>query len=144
MFGEGKNKKSMAYVENVVAFLDHSLLFKPGIHIYNYIDKPDFDMNTLVSTARKVLFNKENVGLRLPVFLGMGIGYMFDAISKVVGKPLPVSSIRVRKFIGTTQFSSSYNETGFIPPVKLLDGLIKTLNYEFIENNSEKRTFDTE
>ena len=37
MFGEGKNKKSMAYVENVVAFLDHSLLFKPGIHIYNYI-----------------------------------------------------------------------------------------------------------
>ena len=53
MFGNGKNKKSMAYVENVAAFLEYSLSFKPGLHIYNYIDKPDFDMNTLVSGARK-------------------------------------------------------------------------------------------
>ena len=35
MFGNGKNKKSMAYVENVVAFLEYSLSFKPGLHIYN-------------------------------------------------------------------------------------------------------------
>ncbi len=46
MFGNGENRKSMAYVENVVAFLEYSLSFKPGLHIYNYIDKPDFDMNT--------------------------------------------------------------------------------------------------
>ena len=41
MFGSGKNRKSMAYVENVAAFLEYSLSFKPGLHIYNYIDKPD-------------------------------------------------------------------------------------------------------
>ena len=144
MFGNGKNIKSMAYVENVAAFLEYSLSFKPGLHIYNYIDKPDFDMNTLVSEARKTLFGKNNVGLRLPAFLGMTIGYFADLVAKVTGKSLPVSSIRVKKFMGTTQFSSSISETGFVPPVSLQDGLARTLRYEFLENNSEKRTFDTE
>lgn len=144
MFGDGANKKSMAYVENVAAFLEYSLSFKPGLHIYNYIDKPDFDMNTLVSEARKTLFGKNNVGLRLPAFLGMGIGYFADFISKVTSKNLPVSSIRVKKFMGTTQFASSVGETGFVPPVSLEEGLAMTLRYEFLEDNSDKRTFETE
>jgi len=144
MFGNGKNRKSMAYVENVAAFLEYSLSFKPGLHIYNYIDKPDFDMNTLVSEARKTLFGKNNVGLRLPAFLGMGIGYFADFVSKVTGKTLPVSSIRVKKFMVTTQFASSVGETGFVPPVSLEEGLARTLRYEFLEDNSDKRTFETE
>jgi GlcNAc-P-P-Und epimerase len=144
MFGNGKNRKSMAYVENVAAFLEYSLSFKPGLHIYNYIDKPDFDMNTLVSEARKTLFGKNNVGLRLPAFLGMTIGYFADVVAKVTGKTLPVSSIRVKKFMGTTQFASSVSETGFVPPVSLDEGLARTLRYEFLEDNSDKRTFETE
>ena len=144
MFGNGKNKKSMAYVENVAAFLEYSLSFKPGLHIYNYIDKPDFDMNTLVSEARKTLFGKNNVGLRLPAFLGMAIGHFADAVAKITGKSLPVSSIRVRKFMATTKFASSISETGFVPPVSLEEGLARTLRYEFLEDNSDKRTFETE
>lgn len=144
MFGDGSNRKSMAYVENVAAFLEYSLSFKPGIHIYNYIDKPDFDMNTLVSKARHALFDKNNVGLRLPSLLGMAIGYLADVVAKVIGENLPVSSIRVKKFMVTTQFSSSVAKTGFIPPVSLQEGLEKTLQYEFLEDNSNKRTFDTE
>ena len=35
MVGDGLNRKSMAYVENVAAFLEYSLDFKPGVHIYN-------------------------------------------------------------------------------------------------------------
>ena len=144
MFGNGRNRKSMAYVENVAAFLEYSLSFKPGLHIYNYIDKPDFDMNTLVSEARKTLFGKNNVGLRLPAFLGMTIGYFADVVAKVTGKTLPVSSIRVKKFMGTTQFASSVSETGFVPPVSLDEGLARTLRYEFLEDNSDKQTFETE
>jgi len=144
MFGNGKNRKSMAYVENVAAFLEYSLSFKPGLHIYNYIDKPDFDMNTLVSEARKTLFGKNNVGLRLPAFLGMTIGYFADVVAKVTGKTLPVSSIRVKKFMGTTQFASSASETGFVPPISLEEGLARTLSYEFLEDNSDKQTFETE
>ena len=144
MFGDGTNRKSMAYVENVVAFIEHSLTFEPGLHIYNYIDKPDFDINTLVSEARNTLFGKNNVGLRLPTSLGMAIGYFADVVAKVMGKTLPVSSIRVKKFMGTTQFASSVSETGFVPPVSLEEGLARTLRYEFLEDNSDKRTFDTE
>ena len=59
MFGDGKNKKSMAYVENVAAFIEYCLTFKNGLHIYNYIDKPDFDMNTLISVSRGELFWKK-------------------------------------------------------------------------------------
>ncbi len=144
MFGDGTNRKSMAYVENVSAFLEHSLSFEPGLHIYNYIDKPDFDMNTLVSSARKILFGKTNVGFRLPGFVGIALGYVADLVAVVIRRPLAVSSIRVKKFMGTTQFSSSVSDSGFVPPVSLEDGLARTLRYEFMEDNSDKRTFETE
>jgi nucleoside-diphosphate-sugar epimerase len=144
MFGNGTNRKSMAYVENVVAFIEYSLSLKPGLHIYNYIDKPDFDMNTLISGTRKTLFGKGNVGLRLPGFIGLALGYVADLAAIIIRRPLPVSSIRVKKFMGTTQFASSVSDTGFVAPVSLEDGLARTLRYEFMEDNSDKRTFETE
>ena len=144
MIGDGKNKKSMAYVENVAAFIQHTLSFKSGTHVYNYIDKPDFDMNTLITSVRSILFGKNNIGLRLPAFVGIGLGYLADLVSKISGKHFAVSSIRVKKFLATTQFSSSILETEFKAPVSLQDGINKTLNYEFIEDNTNKRTFETE
>ena len=41
MVGAGLNKKSMAYVENVAAFLVSTLHAGPGVSIFNYADKPD-------------------------------------------------------------------------------------------------------
>jgi nucleoside-diphosphate-sugar epimerase len=144
MFGNGANIKSMAYVENVVAFIEHSLSFKPGLHIYNYIDKPDYDMKRLISETRKNLFGKTNVGLRLPGFVGVAIGYIADLIAMLISKPLFVSSIRVKKFMSTTQFSSSISNTDFVPPFTLEEGLVRTLRYEFMEDNKGKRIFKTE
>ena len=144
MFGNGKNKKSMAYVENVAAFLDYSLKFKPGIHTYNYIDKPDLNMNNLVSATRKILFNKDNIGLRLPSFIGIMIGHIADIISYLTNRQLPISSIRVKKFMGNTQFLSATESSGFIAPVSLEDGLSRTIRYEFVEENSHNRTFNSE
>lgn len=144
MFGDGKNRKSMAYVENVAAFLEYSLDFPPGLHIHNYVDKPDLDMNTLILRARNILFGKNNVGLRFPKFIGISVGYLADGIAKITGKTLPVSSIRVKKFLGTTQFGSSVSETGFIPPVLLEDAIERTLRYEFIEDNSDNPVFLSE
>ena len=45
MIGNGKNKKSIAYVRNVADFIIFSTKLNSGIHIYNYIDKPDLTMN---------------------------------------------------------------------------------------------------
>jgi hypothetical protein len=101
-------------------------------------------MNNLVSVARRTLFGKNNVGLRLPAFLGMAIGHFADIVAKVTRKTLPVSSIRVKKFLSTSQFASSVSSTDFVPPVILEEGLARTLRYEFLEDNFDKRTFDTE
>ncbi|MAY01613.1 MAG: UDP-N-acetylglucosamine 4-epimerase [Gammaproteobacteria bacterium] len=144
MFGSGNNKKSMAYVENVAAFIEYSLDFGPGLHIYNYIDKPDFTMNELIAKVRETIFNKKGVGLRLPSFLGLGIGYLADFVTAISGKSFPVSSIRVKKFLATTQFDTSTVKTGFSPPVSIEEGLKRTLQYEFIDDNSGNQTFDTE
>jgi nucleoside-diphosphate-sugar epimerase len=52
MVGDGRNRKSMAYVENVAGFLEHCVGLGPGEHLYNYVDKPDLDMNALVGLVR--------------------------------------------------------------------------------------------
>lgn len=55
MIGDGHSKKSMAYVGNVAGFLAHALGFGPGVHLYNYVDKPDADMNGLHALADRTL-----------------------------------------------------------------------------------------
>lgn len=144
MIGNGANIKSMAYVENVASFINFSLSFSKGIHIYNYIDKPDLSMNQLISLIRKILFSKDNVGIRLPSLIGYIAGYLFDFISYILNKNLPISSIRVKKFLSNSQFDTSLKKTGFKPPVTLEEGMINTLIYEFIEDNKNKEVFETE
>ena len=51
--GDGRNRKSMAYVDNVAAFLAHVRDRGPGLHAYNYVDKPDLDMNRLIALATR-------------------------------------------------------------------------------------------
>jgi len=58
---------------------------------------------------------------------------------------LPISSIRVKKFLSTTQFDSSvHNNTGFIAPYSLKKALEETIEYEFLNDNSDKPKFFTE
>ena len=53
MIGPGRNYKSMAYVI-FAAFLKHLLDHpKVGYRLYNYVDKPDFNMNDLVQLVNK-------------------------------------------------------------------------------------------
>tara|TARA_B110000003_G_scaffold271649_1_gene306160 strand:- start:503 stop:1486 length:984 start_codon:yes stop_codon:yes gene_type:complete len=144
MIGSGNNFKSMAYVENVAAFIKYSLDFGTGVHIYNYIDKPDFNMNLLVKTIRKTLFNKNNVGIKIPLFIGMTLGYIADLMTIIFKKKLPISSIRIKKFTSDSMFASSIDKSGFIPPITLEEGLQKTLKYEFLEDNKDKKIFYTE
>ena len=127
MIGDGTNRKSMAYVENVAAFLECSLTFENGVHIYNYIDKPDFDMNTLVANVNKALSKDEKIGFRMPFVVGYGIGKIFDLVAFVSGKKFTVSSIRVKKFCSDSMFGTSIEKSGFVRPVKLEDGLASTI-----------------
>lgn len=144
MFGPGTNRKSMAYVQNIAEFIAFSVKLGTGEHLYNYIDKPDLDMATLVTHCRSVLFDKETIGLKLPAWLGILIGYGFDALSAVTSRSFFISSIRVRKFMRTTAFSTSIAKTGFIARYTLLEGIEKTLKHEFLQDNPESKVFYTE
>jgi len=143
MVGNGQNVKSMAYVENIAAFIEYSLNFGYGVHLYNYIDKPDFDMNTLVGTVYKALGKKSKINFRIPYWVGYSIGRMFDIVSLIIGKSFPISAIRIKKFCSDSMFDTSIAETGFKPPVSLQDGLRRTIEYEFI-NKKEGEVFYTE
>jgi GlcNAc-P-P-Und epimerase len=144
MIGSGENRKSMAYVENVAAFIEHSITFGPGIHTYNFIDKPDFTMNQLVSSVKKVLGHSENVGFRLPFVLGYAIGKGFDLVTTITGKRFAISSIRVKKFCANSVYSTAIEGTGFIPPVSLSHALEKTIKHEFIEKHENEPLYFSE
>lgn len=144
MVGPGRNAKSVAYVENVAAFFIHCAAAPAGVHVWNYVDKPDLTMNALVSRVRGTLRGREDVGLRLPLWLGMTLGHVADGVSRVTGRRLPISAIRVRKFTSSTAFASAAGQTGFQPPVPLEEGLRRTLEAEFISPDPARETFETE
>ena len=146
MIGKGQNKKSMAYVGNVVAFIKHRLeLAEEGYHVFNYVDKPDLTMTSLLKVIEKSL-NKKIPSIRIPVWLGFLGGYGFDFLAFITLKKLAVSSVRVKKFVATTQFDASkVHSSGFKAPYTLEEGLDRTLNYEFVQQRSnDEEVFYTE
>ena len=145
MIGKGENKKAMAYVGNIVAFIDFLLRNQQsGLEIYNYTDKPDFTMNELVTLVSKVM-NKHIPSVHFPYWLGMLGGYAFDVLAFLSRKKLVISSVRVKKFCATTQFDSSKaHKSGFVPPFTLEQGLSWTLEFEFIHKAAGDKIFETE
>ncbi|MBN2652232.1 MAG: NAD-dependent epimerase/dehydratase family protein [Spirochaetales bacterium] len=134
MIGNGKNKKSMAYVENIAAFIEFCTgSEKKGLQLYNYIDKPDFDMNSLVLTVKRILGKGDKIKFRVPYFIGYCGGICFDILAKLTGKKFPISAIRVKKFCMNTTFkSSNIQSTGFVAPVPLQEALDRTVSHEFL------------
>ena len=144
MIGNGKNKKSMAYVENLAAFLVKCIESDEKYAVYNYVDTPDFTMNELVSLVRGKLRGKPSVGIRIPKFIGLMAGYTADILAKL-GVKLPISSIRVKKFCASSEFSSAKADLeGFEAPYTLQEGLDRTLEAEFINPDPDRQIFYTE
>ena len=144
MIGRGENRKSMAYVENVAAFIQYSMSFKPGVHTYNFIDKPDFTMNALVGNVSRILGRSEKIGIRLSFAVGYLIGKGFDLVAAMTGKRFSISSIRVKKFCANSVYNSAIDKTGFVPPVPLEQALAQTVRYEFVESHEHEGVYYTE
>ena len=145
MVGKGDNVKSMAYVGNIVAFVKFMIdNCTTGYNVFNYIDKPDTNMNDLVALVEKVL--KKNIpSTHFPYWMGMLGGYCFDILAKITGKKFTVSSVRVKKFCAVTQFDSTKAMTsGFVPPYSLQEGLARTLEFEFVHPKPDAIEFVSE
>ena len=144
MIGKGENKKSMAYVGNIVKLIKYMLEKNElGYNVYNYADKPDYSMKQLtelIEKKMKIKLSKQ----KIPYWLGMLGGYIFDLISFLTKKKLSISSVRVKKFCATTQFDASKVHDSFKSPYTLEEGLNRTLDHEFTNKKNDDILFYTE
>lgn len=126
--GNGENKKSMSFVENVAGFLKFLIDRNySGYHLFNYADKPDYNMNELIKVAEKSIGKKVPM-IRVPYFIGYMGGLGFDLITKITGKKYRINSVRVKKFCANTQFDSGkMRSEGYEPAYELDKGLDITI-----------------
>ena len=145
MISNGRNKKSLAYIKNIVLFLYQCCSFNIPIGIYNYVDTPDLDMNSFIKIVNTALHGKNKVGIRLPYWFGLLGGYFFDFLSTILNKKFSISSIRIKKFCASTQFSTQKNKVnGFRSKYKIKDALLNTIESEFINPDPKTEIFFTE
>jgi nucleoside-diphosphate-sugar epimerase len=132
MVGRGHNRKSIAYVENVAAFLQHCFNMN-GQHVYNYADAPDLTMREMVALVRGSM-GLPGLGTALPYPLGLAGGYVFDAAAAITGKKFPISAVRIRKFCADTMVNAeAARATGFQAPYTLEHGLQQMMAAEFVK-----------
>jgi len=145
MVGNGRNRKSMAYVGNIAPFLISRLAAGPGAYLFNYADKPDLTTNELIEAAHRSLGNGSVLAqFRIPYPIGLLGGYVFDVMAKVTGKKYPVSSIRIRKFCADTTVSTDRIEkAGFRRPYTLAEGIARMIRSEFLSGDQSAPLFES-
>ncbi|GAA0533808.1 NAD-dependent epimerase/dehydratase family protein [Chitinophaga japonensis] len=128
MIGSGNNKKSMAYVENIVHFLKYCIDQDiTGYQLFNYADKPDLSTRELVAQA-SISLNKRVAPIKIPYAIGYLGGVFLDLVAKIINKKLPISAVRIKKFCATTRFSADrIASMGYKAPFTLREGLDKTI-----------------
>ena len=130
MVGDGRNRKSMAFVENVV----DALLFvmaRSGSLIVNYADKPDLCMNELVEIVCRA-GGLRVPRLRLPKWLGLLAGHLLDFTARGMRRTFALSAVRVNKFCATSVVNADrIRALGFVPRATLAEGIGRTLKSEF-------------
>ncbi|MCB1592102.1 MAG: NAD-dependent epimerase/dehydratase family protein [Alphaproteobacteria bacterium] len=131
MIGNGENRKSVAYVENVAAFFAQCLEEGKGRSLYNYADKPDLSMKEMVADIRAGLGQRDG-GIVIPYFAGVAGGAALDVLAKITGKTFPISLIRVKKFCANTVVNADkVRHTGFKAPFTLKQGLQEMIASDF-------------
>lgn len=138
--GNGHNRKSMAYVDNVADFLVFSSTFGPGVHVFNYVDKPDLTMNELIALTIQTLGLGIARPIHIPVPLALAAGRCCDLLSAVSRRSLPLSAVRVRKYCANTQFASGrMRAAGFVARHSLREALTHTIRTEFERNPGARK-----
>lgn len=141
MIGRGDNRKSIAYVENVAHFLAFLLDGSLSESVFNYIDKPDLNVRDLVNLIRQETGQKKLSSASIPYWLGYTLGTGCEIASRVTGRNLPLSRIRVKKFCSNSCFSAERAlRTGYSPPYSLEQGVSRTLAFEWPDQVSSENS----
>jgi GlcNAc-P-P-Und epimerase len=110
MVGRGGEVKTTSYIDNLLDA--HEFLMErqlrlggKGQEIYHYVDTPGESTAALVAMIYSAL-NREARPLRLPLFVASPLALIGDALAKLTGIDLPITSARVRKFCTPTNFAA--------------------------------------
>lgn len=124
--GAGDNVKSLSYVENLV---DATLFLwdqaEPApFEAYHWVEKPDLTSAEIAASISAAL-GRPTPRLRLPLGAALALAAPFDAVIRLTGRNLPISSARVRKLAADrTKFEADkVRAAGFRPRVTLDEGI---------------------
>jgi nucleoside-diphosphate-sugar epimerase len=128
--GDGRNIKSVAYVENLTSatvFLIDRM--KAGVDTFNYSDTPHFTTNELVRCIAGQLGLRVPL-VRIPKALALTCALPFDALAKATGRDLPLTAKRIEKFtLATHHLAEKIRDQGYNQPYALEEGIHKTIEW---------------
>ena len=130
LIGDGSNRTNFYYVQDFVEAL-LAALDNPAAYGQTFIasDEPR-PLRALVHDIQVALGAKRAVR-RLPLSFGLAAGALCDAISKVTGKALPLSSARVRAMTRDCAYVNDKLRTtlGVVPRIGITAGLRKSIEW---------------
>lgn len=128
--GDGKNIKSVAYVENLVdatIFLIDRL--EPGVQIFNYSDEPQLTISETVDTiATYMPYSIPKI--KLPLWFAVTFGSIFDFLGKITGRNYPITAARMKKFATATYHKAEkIRKLGFVNQVDIKEGFRRMVKW---------------
>lgn len=103
----GRNRKSIAYVGNLVPFLARGLAAPPGLHCYNFADAPHPTTAELVADVVALLPARTRRPPSLPQALVLAGAALAEAVAALRGRDATITRERVRRFRSETTVSTA-------------------------------------
>jgi GlcNAc-P-P-Und epimerase len=126
MVGEGSNRKSIAYVGNLVAAIAFLLDGAPGDLLFNYADTPAPSVAELVARIRALLPGCPPPR-RVPTWSALLAARSSDRACRLRGRPA-AHVARLRSFLADTRIDArQLHAAGFQPPWEWAEGLQRTI-----------------
>ena len=129
LIGDGSEIKTTSYLHNLV---DATLwlyddLASGGINAFNYVDEPKLTTREMVDVIRSEL-NCRLPLVRLPLAAVERPARVLDWIGNRIGRDLPITAARIRKFCTATSFDSSkIRKAGFSPQYSSREAIQRTV-----------------
>ena len=124
LVGRNDNVKSLVSIGNVVAAVAHLLRDpKPGVHVYNLVDRESFSVRQIAEMVAAELGRPGPVRSIPPALAWLG-AETGELCRRLTGRSLPLTRSRLKAMQETTHFSAEkLMSTGFVHPQTTQEGL---------------------
>jgi nucleoside-diphosphate-sugar epimerase len=136
MIGNGENKRSMVYVENVIDAALTIVKNQKEIHeIYIVTDQLNYTVIDLYKTIASTL-KKKIRKFYIPIYFAKKLAYLGDISNKILKKHMPLNSHMLAKLVDASIFSSNkIQNIGYNPRFNLYNTINETIAWY---KNSQK------